>query len=108
LGQQLARKSAYPEEFLAELGEFMHLYSAENAQYFEKRGKNPFRKNLTTQDIEDVTRLIDQFGSKLVCNMLVAFGYATEAKEANKEDDLDLAPSGDDAESSDDDADGDE
>lgn len=77
LGQQLARKSVYTEEFLAELAEFIHLYNSENAQLRENK-RNPFRKNVTTTDIEQVTALVDEFGSKVVCNMLVAYGYASE------------------------------
>ena len=87
LGQQLARKAAYPADFLAELSEFLHLYNAENAQLREK-DRNPFRKDVRTEDIEEIVDLVDRFGSKVVCNMLVAFGYATEArpKEAPAEE----------------------
>lgn len=84
LGQQLARKAAYPAEFLAELTEFLHLYNAENAQLRENN-RNPFRKNVTTADIEAITALVDQFGSKVVCNMLVAYGYAREPFEGKDE-----------------------
>ncbi len=75
LGQQLARKAAYPADFLAEIAEFIHLYNAENAQLRENK-RNPFRKNITTADIEALTELVDRFGSKVVCNLLVAYGYA--------------------------------
>lgn len=75
LGQQLARKAAYPAEFLAEIAQFIHLYNAENAQLRENK-REPFRKNVTTADIEKLTALVDTFGSKVVCNMLVAYGYA--------------------------------
>lgn len=87
LGQQLTRKAAYPADFLAELSEFLHLYNSENAQLREK-DRNPFRKDVRTEDIEEIVRLVDRFGSKVVCNMLVAFGYASEArpKDAPKED----------------------
>jgi hypothetical protein len=99
LGQQLARKAAYPAEFLAELSEFLHLYNAENAQLREK-DRNPFRKDVRMEDIEEIVSLVDRFGSKVVCNMLVAFGYASEArpKDAPKEDDdqIDEDQSGDD------------
>ncbi|OGO41006.1 MAG: hypothetical protein A2W36_02420 [Chloroflexi bacterium RBG_16_58_14] len=83
LGQQLARKAAYPADFLAELNEFLQLYNAENAQLREK-SRNPFRKDVTTADIEAVTLLVDRFGSKVVCNMLVAYGYAREPKEPSQ------------------------
>ena len=88
LGQQLTRKATYPADFLAELSEFLHLYNAENAQLREKN-RNPFRKDVRIEDIEEIVSLVDRFGSKVVCNMLVAFGYASETrpKDAPKEDD---------------------
>lgn len=79
LGQQLARKAAYPGDFLAELSEFLHLYNSENAQLREKN-RNPFRTDVRTEDMEEIVKLVDRFGSKVVCNMLVAFGYASEAQ----------------------------
>jgi hypothetical protein len=75
LGQQLARKAAYPADFLAEIATFIHLYNAENAQLRESK-RNPFRKNVATTDIDSLTELVDRFGSKVVCSMLVAYGYA--------------------------------
>jgi len=85
LGQQLTRKSAYPDEFLAELSEFLFLYNAENEQLRENE-RNPFRKNVRTADIEAIAELIDHFGSKVVCAMLVAYGYAREPREADPTD----------------------
>jgi len=79
LGQQLARKAAYPAEFLAEVAEFIHLYNAENAQLRES-GREPFRKNVTAADIDALTMLVDEFGSKVVCNLLIAYGYAQERR----------------------------
>jgi hypothetical protein len=84
LGLQLSRKAAYPTEFLAELAEFIHLYNAENAQLRENK-REVFRKNVTTADIDAVTALVDQFGSKLICNMLIAYGYAREPYERDTE-----------------------
>jgi hypothetical protein len=84
LGQQLARKAKYPDEFLAEIAEFVHLYNAENAQLRENK-RNPFRKNVTTEDIEILTGLIDQYGAKVVCNLLVAYGYARPPYEPTEE-----------------------
>ena len=85
LGQQLARKAAYPDDFLAELSEFLHLYNAENAQLREKN-RNPFRSDVRMEDMEEIVKLVDRFGSKTVCNMLVAFGYASEARNKEKPD----------------------
>jgi len=84
LGQQLARKATYPQDFLAEVSQFIHLYNAENAQLRENK-RNPFRKNVTTEDIVALAALVDTFGSKVVCNMLVAYGYAREPFEKGEE-----------------------
>ncbi|HUW14956.1 MAG TPA: hypothetical protein VM537_34870 [Anaerolineae bacterium] len=76
LGQQLARKAAYPQEFVAELADFLAKYNAENAQVMEKR-PGPYRRGVRTSDIDDIVALIDEFGdSRLICNLLVAYGYA--------------------------------
>ena len=84
LGQQLARKAAYPQDFLAAITEFIHLYNAENAQLREKKRKL-FRRNVTTADLDCLIALVDQFGSKVICNMLVAYGYAREPYEKEAE-----------------------
>lgn len=84
LGQQLARKATYPQDFLAEIAEFIHLYNAENSQLRENK-RNPFRKNVSTEDIEALAILVDTFGSKVICNMLVAYGYAREPYEKGEE-----------------------
>ena len=76
LGQQLARKAAYPNEFIAELADFLAKYNAENAQVMENR-PGPYRRSIRTSDIDDIVALIDEFGeSRLICNLLVAYGYA--------------------------------
>jgi hypothetical protein len=72
----LARKAAYPQEFLAELADFLAKYNAENAQVMENR-PGPYRKSVKTSDIDDIVALVDEFGdSRLICNLLVAYGYA--------------------------------
>lgn len=81
LGQQLARKAAYPSDFLSEVAEFIHLYNAENTQLRE-HSRNPYRKNVNTADLDALVRLVDRFGAKVVCNLLVAYGYAREPIEA--------------------------
>lgn len=75
LGQELARKANYPDEFIAELSDFLHKYNAENAQVMENR-PGPYRRNVRTADIDDIVRLIDEYGSKTICNLLIAYGYA--------------------------------
>jgi hypothetical protein len=90
LGQQLARKSAYPSDFIAEIAEFLHMYNAENAQLRENR-RTVYRKNVTTADIDALAQLVDKFGSKVVCNMLIAYGYAREPQQEDKHDDESLS-----------------
>ena len=85
LGQQLARKAAYPQEFIAELAGFLARYNAENAQVMENR-PGPYRRSVQTSDIDDVVALIDEYGdSRLVCNLLVAYGYARLPREGAEE-----------------------
>lgn len=82
LGQELVRRSQYAGEFLATLGEFLQKYSAENAQVKEK--PNPayayYRPDIYESDLEEIMKLVDLYGSDLICKLLVAFGYARSSK----------------------------
>jgi len=80
LGQELKRKALYNDEFIAALSEFMQSYNAENARVYEKTGKQ-YRKNIMTTDIEDIVRLVDEYGATTVGNLLIAFGYARDPRE---------------------------
>jgi hypothetical protein len=39
------------------------------------------RGSIQTTDITEIVRLVDTYGAKPVCNLLVAFGYAKSPKE---------------------------
>lgn len=80
LGQDLKRKAHYKDDFLVALSDFMQSYNAENARVFEQKGQQ-MRKNIQTTDITEIVRLVDTYGPKTVCNLLVAFGYAKSPKE---------------------------
>ena len=83
LGQQLARKAAYRDEFLAELADFLAKYNAETAQVMENR-PGPYRRSIRTSDIDDIVALIDEYrDSRLICNLLVAYGYARVPRPAD-------------------------
>jgi hypothetical protein len=85
LGQELARKAKYPAEFITALSDFLHKYNAENAQVMERRA-GPYRRSVQVSDIDDIVGLVDEFGSELMCNLLVAYGYARSgAREATPE-----------------------
>jgi hypothetical protein len=80
LGMELARKANYPAEFIAALSDFLHRYNAENAQVMEKR-PGPYRRSIQASDIDDIVSLVDEYGAPLVCNLLVAYGYARSPRE---------------------------
>ena len=85
LGQKLARKANYPQDFIAELSTFLLEYNAENEQYYE-RTRRRYRKGVRTTDIDEIVRLVDEFGSKVVCDLLVAYGYARSPYEAREDE----------------------
>lgn len=82
LGQELARKAIYPDSFIATLSDFLHKYNAENAQVMENRS-GPYRRSIKTTDIDDIVRLIDEYGSETVANLLIAYGYARAPREGS-------------------------
>ena len=85
LGQDLMRKAQYADDFIEALSEFMQSYNDETMRVYERTKGSARRKLITTQDIESVVKLIDVHGSKTVCNLLVAFGYARDPKERTDE-----------------------
>lgn len=87
LGQDLRRKAQYKEDFVQELTDFMHSFNDETLRVYERtKGEIQQRKLITTQDIERVVKLVDEHGSKTVCNLLVAFGYARDSSEQTGEE----------------------
>lgn len=80
LGAELMRKATVKEEFVAALSEFMQSYNQENVQKLESKGQQ-LRKDLRTSDIEEIIRLVDEYGSEVVANLLIAYGYAREPRE---------------------------
>lgn len=84
LGQELKRKSLYNDEFIAALSEFVHSYNAENARVLEHKGQQ-MRKDIRTSDIEEVVRLVDEYGASTVGSLLIAFGYAREKEEQEEQ-----------------------
>lgn len=103
LNQELARKANYPQDFIAALSEFLHKYNAENAQVMENR-PGPYRRSVKTTDIDDIVALVDEFGAPLICQLLIAYGYArvprdeqqpdTPDTESVRDDDEDISAEG--------------
>ncbi len=88
LGAELKRKAAVKDEFIAALMDFVQSYSRENSQVLESKGKQ-MRCNVRTGDIEDIVRLVDEYGSEVVANLLVAYGYAWDSHEGSNGSDGD-------------------
>ena len=84
LGAELLRQAAYPDRFIQALSDFIYDYNRETMQVYERyKGDPPVRRpQVTTEDIQEIVRLIDDYGSQTVANLLVAFGYAREPREA--------------------------
>ena len=95
LGQDLKRKAHRREEFMEALGLFLQQYSEETAREEEKlatrlghsltsddRRTHKLRSSISERDIEDIAELIDQYGSGLICSMLIAYGYARRSADA--------------------------
>ena len=87
LGQDLKRKAQYPDEFVRALADFMQSYNEETVRVYERTKGQSRRKAITTNDIEAVVVLVDEYGSETICNLLVAFGYARDPKEKVEETD---------------------
>lgn len=88
LGQDLTRVARKGKEmqFIAALSDFIHLYNAENARVMEVRNVQ-YRRNVTTEDINDIVRLIDEYDAPTIARMLVAYGYARVLREDEAADD---------------------
>jgi hypothetical protein len=80
LGQELLRHAQYCDEFVQALGKFIHSYNDETSRVQRQTGKQ-FRSLVTVDAVEQIVKLIDEYDSKTVCNLLVAFGYARDPKE---------------------------
>lgn len=84
LADELRRKARHKGEFIAALSEFMQQYNQENKRVYA-REKRPVRADITTHDITDIVRLIDEYDSPTVANLLIAFGYARDPKAPSED-----------------------
>ncbi len=92
LGQELARSLNQRGQFIATLMDFVRRYNAETAREEEKVARNHggkittevrratrLRRLVTTEDVEDLVALIDEYDHKVVGNLLLAYGYAFDS-----------------------------
>lgn len=87
LGQELARKARYPHDFIAALSDFLHKYNAENSMVMETKS-GPYRRSVKTSDIDEIVRLIDDYGSQTVANLLIAYGHARLSRDEDFSEEL--------------------
>jgi hypothetical protein len=98
LAQELMREVRYREKFIAALSNFLTLYNAETAREEEKLANKLGRKltledrrtyglrgSISISDLDRIVDLIDKFDSETVGSLLIAYGYATEARRAQDE-----------------------
>jgi hypothetical protein len=85
LAQELLRKSAYKEDLIEFLSEFIVSYNQETARMVEKN-KGKARATIKQQDLEDLVKLIDEYDNpSLIGKLLCAFGYSLDRKEKEDE-----------------------
>ncbi|MDB9310644.1 hypothetical protein PN471_18845 [Aphanizomenon sp. CS-733/32] len=91
LAQRLTSQAGSKKDFIIELSAFIASYENENLRIDEelkKKGK-PRRIWTTKDDLDRVINLIENHGSSLVANLLIAYGYAKgwgKSKESDKTD----------------------
>lgn len=88
LGNALKRAANYNDEFIQALTDFIHSYNQENVQKAETYHNNPpyRRKQVTTEDLEQIVSLVDRFGAKTIGSLLVAYGYARSPRTTEQTD----------------------
>jgi len=82
--QEIRKAALNKNTLLVKLSEFMSDYNNENGLEAFRYGKQ-MRANLTTKDFEDIVELIDEYDSKIIGNMLLAYGFAKDEKIAEIE-----------------------
>lgn len=96
LANDLQRASRDNGEFMRVLGKFLQEYSQENARVMEraKERKQDYRKRIliSTEDVAQVTGLVDDYGAPTVSSLLIAFGYARDPRA--RDDNPEPAPAG--------------
>lgn len=81
LANKLRGQSDNPESFMQALAEFVQIYNAETDQQYEnatndEEVKRAYRPRIRLSDLDDVMGLLKRYTPALVCNMLMAYGYA--------------------------------
>ncbi|MCC6800491.1 MAG: hypothetical protein IT325_10250 [Anaerolineae bacterium] len=83
LGDDLLRRAHDADDFIEDLGHFVHDYMREssNVQAIYKETR-PF---ITEDDLYEVVALVSEFGSRVVASLLVAAGYSSSFARKEQE-----------------------
>ena len=83
LAQDLKRSAVTKTKFMAALSDFVAEYMTENLRAADrgKRGRAP----VTTEDLLEVGKLLDEHDPQMVAMLLIAYGYAKEPREETPE-----------------------
>jgi hypothetical protein len=103
LGQELRTTASYPDDFLGALSDFLRTYNTENMRIIKriKQGSLPDRPHyrrrfLRNEHLDQLIELVDEYGSDVVCKLLLAAGYmlhsARPAGQSTDSDDADPNP----------------
>lgn len=86
LADELHRRSRDNQEFMRAVGLFLKDYSQENARVMERNKDKKYRRRIaiSTEDITQLTALVDQYGAATVASLLIAFGYARAARDTTE------------------------
>jgi hypothetical protein len=80
LADELRRHARYPNKFLQVLSDFTQSYNQENVRVSVRENKH-FRKDVTTDDLQQIVALMDEYDPTTVAHLLIAFGYARDPKD---------------------------
>ena len=83
IAQTLQTKSKSKEDLAEFIGEFIAIYNAETARYYEKEKKS-FRSNVREDELIEFYSLLDKYSPRLIGALLASYGFALTAKENNE------------------------
>ena len=93
LSQDWKKVVRIPDKFVEKLCEFIQRYNQENARKMEQSASSKVsskqkyhRKLITTDDLNSVMKLLDNYGTERVGMLLLAYGYAREESKKFKEE----------------------
>ncbi|MCV3214396.1 hypothetical protein OGM63_12885 [Plectonema radiosum NIES-515] len=94
LAQRLTAQSGSKKDFIIEISSFLATYENENLRIDDElRKQNKPRRIWTTKDdLDRLINLIDKYGSSLIANLLIAYGYAKGWGKGKNTDTTDKEP----------------